>query len=97
MATNGIPRGWKFIGEIKEVGNLYRTGENSWRVVSVLYGKRVADAFNGKTFTRESFKTTFEYLGIADFGYATVKQWRLRPQAAIDELQAMAQAQGEYA
>lgn len=96
MAVKGIPRDWKFIGEAIGCGNLYRTSYNSWEVVNVLYGKRIPGKFDGDTFSRESLVATFKYLGVLDLGYTAVKQWVLRPQVAVDKLQAIAQENGEY-
>lgn len=94
--VKGISKNWKLIGEVIGAGNLYRTSETTWEVVNVEYARRISGKFDGRVFDKAALKAEFEFLGVADFGASgCVKRWRQR--AAIDELQAMAQAQGEYA
>lgn len=106
--VKGINRNWKFIGEVIGAGNLYRTGEDTWEIANVEYGRRIHGKFDGRVFSKSDIKAEFEYLGVRDFGASgLVQQWKQRANAhylsavkaldAIAELQAIAQAQGEYA
>jgi len=106
--VKGINRNWNFIGEVIGAGNLYRTGEATWEIANVEYGRRIPGKFDGRVFSKSDIKAEFEFLGARNFGASgLVKQWKQRANVhemnavkaldAIAELQAIAQAQGEYA